>query len=112
MWQIIGPIDNPLQGYAGIQGGGLVKFFNNILRLLIIIGGVWALLNIIMAGYGFLSTADDPKRMIAAWGKIWQSLVGLLFILGSFVLAMIFGYLLFGEAMAILNPTLYGPGTP
>jgi len=50
--------------------------------------------------------------MAAAWAKIWQSMMGLLFIVGSFVLAAIFGYLLFGKASAILMPQLYGPGAP
>lgn len=117
MFQIFGTIENPLkiinpEGYEGIAGGGLILFLNNIIRLLIIIGGLFAFFNLILAGYGFLSAGDDPKKMAAAWAKIWQSMMGLLFIVGSFVLAAIFGYLLFGNAGAILNPQLYGPGTP
>lgn len=91
------------------EGGGLIGFFNNIIRLLIVIGGLWAFLNLILAGYGFLGAGDDPKKMEAAWQKIWQSMMGLLFILGSFILAAIFGYLLFGDPTAILKPKIYGP---
>mgnify|MGYP001156267489 CR=1 FL=1 len=91
---------------------GLIKFLNNLIRLLIMAGGIYAFLNLILAGYGFLSAGDDPKKMAAAWQKIWQSMLGLLFILGSFVLAAIFGWLLFGDAGAILNPKLYGPVVP
>jgi hypothetical protein len=91
------------------EGGGLIGFLNNIIRLLIVVGGLWAFLNLILAGYGFLSAGDDPKKMTAAWQKIWQSMMGVLFILGSFVLAAIFGYLLFGDPTAILNPKIYGP---
>ena len=74
-----------------------------------VIGGLFAFFNLVIAGYGFLSAGDDPKKIEAAWKKIWQSMLGLLFILGSFILAAIFGYLLFGDATAILKPKIYGP---
>jgi len=111
---IIGKITPPppFQGGSGQYGGyqtGLIAFFNNIVRLLIVIGGIWAFINLILAGYGFLGAGEDPKKMGAAWQKIWQSMLGLLFILGSFVLAAIFGYLLFGDPRAILQPRIYGP---
>jgi len=112
MMDIIGGITPPApftpSQYGGFQTG-LIGFFNNVIRLLIVVGGLFAFLNLILAGYGFLSAGDDPKKMAAAWQKIWQSMMGLLFILGSFVLAAIFGYLLFGDPTAILNPKIYGP---
>ncbi len=113
--EIFGAIQNPLAGgYGGFaeEGKGLVGFLNNIIRLLIVVGGLFAFFNLILAGYGFLSAGDDPKKMGAAWAKIWQSMIGLLFIVSSFVLAAIFGFLLFGNPTAILKPTIYGPGTP
>lgn len=104
------PFKDPTLGgqYGGLYPG-LMLFFNNLIRLLIVIGGLWAFLNLILAGYGFLGAGEDPKKMAAAWQKIWQSMIGLLFILGSFVLAAIFGYLLFGDPTAILKPKIYGP---
>lgn len=107
----IGTIDPPssIEKY-GVGPEGILLFFNNILRLLVVIGGIWAFFNLIMAGYGFLGAGDDPKKMEAAWGKIWQSLMGLVFIVGSFILAAIFSYIIFGDAGAILNPVIYGPG--
>jgi hypothetical protein len=114
MLDLFGPIENPLAGGYGdfaTQGKGLVGLLNNVIRLLIVVAGLFAFFNLIIAGYGFLSAGDDPKKMSAAWARIWQSMMGLLFILGSFVLAAIFGWLLFGDASAILNPKIYGPGT-
>lgn len=111
MIQIFGSIEKPaIFKYPGLEAGGLVEFLNNILRLLIVVGGLFAFFNLILAGYGFLSAGDDPKAMGRASQKIWQSMLGLLFILGSFVLAAIFGWLLFGDATAILTPEIYGPG--
>jgi hypothetical protein len=114
---IFGNITNPLQqinpggGYGELSEGGLINLLNNILRLMVAVAGIWAFLNLILAGYQFMSAGGDAKKVEEAWGKIWQSLVGLLIIVGSFVLAAIFGYLLFGDAAAILNPKIYGPGT-
>ena len=102
----------PPEPFASKYGGyetGLISFLNNILRLMIGVAGIYAFLNFIIAGYGFMSAGGDPKAVGRAWSKIWQSLLGLLIIVGSFVLAGIFGYLLFGDATAILKPKIYGP---
>lgn len=113
MIEVFGPIDAPeaIKKWAGETGAapGLIPFLNAFLKLLIVMGGFYALLNIIFAGYGFLSAGDDPKKMEAAWAKIWQSLLGLLIIAGSFVLAGIIGYLVFGSTTAILSPEITGP---
>lgn len=115
VFDIFGTITNPLEKvgggshYGGVREGGLILFINNIIRLLMVLGGVFALFNLIIAGYGFLSAGDDPEKMSAAWSKIWQSMMGLLFIVGAFVLAAIFGFLLFDDPTAILNPKIYGP---
>lgn len=101
-----------IKKYGGVtleEGGGLILFLNNVLRLMIGVAGIYAFLNLVIAGYGFMTAGGDPKGISNAWAKIWQSLLGLLIIVGSFVLAGIFGYLLFGDATAILKPKIYGP---
>jgi len=96
---------------ANPQGAvaGLIPFLNANVKLLIVVAGLYAFFNIILAGYAFLSTGDDPKKMEQAWAKIWQSLLGLIFVAGSFILAAIFGYIIFGDFTAILNPKITGP---
>ncbi|MFA5024742.1 MAG: hypothetical protein WC523_07390 [Patescibacteria group bacterium] len=109
----IGKVETPQALKALSPDGspaGLITLFNNILRLLIVIAGIYALLNFILAGYSFMSAGGDPKKIDAAWGKIWQSMVGLMLILISFALAALLGKLLFGNAKAILQPVIYGPG--
>lgn len=93
----------------GGKVAGLVPFLNAIIKLLIVLAGLYAFLNLIIAGYGFMSAGGDPKAVEKAWAKIWQSLVGLLIIAGSFLLAAIFGWLLFKDPSAILIPRIYGP---
>jgi len=97
---------------ANPQGAvaGLVPFLNAIVKLLIVVAGLYAFFNIILAGYAFLSAGgDDPKKFEAAWAKIWQSLIGLMFVAASFILAAVFGYIIFGDATAILYPKITGP---
>ena len=118
MLSVFGDIENPFRttggglgvvGYATTtEGRGLFILLNNLLKFSIVIAGIYAFINIIIAGYGFLSTTE-PKEIGKAWSRIWNAMIGLLFIAGSFVLAAIFGWIIFGDATALLVPKLYGP---
>jgi len=96
-------------GDFSTPGKGIVFFANNILKLLIVGAGIYAFINLIVAGYEFLGAGGDAKKVEAAWKRIWQSLLGLAFVAGSFVLAAIFGWLIFKDPKAILSPQIYGP---
>lgn len=109
---IVGRITNPLPSkYQSLTGspGGLVFFFSNVLRLVFVIAGIYAFINFIVAGFQYMTAAGDSKALGNAWARIWQSLLGLLVIVGSFALAALFGQLIFGDPQFILNPKLYGP---
>lgn len=118
IFSIFGDITNPFEtlGIAkgtspyvdGTQGEGLVHLANNLIKLGIVLGGIYAFVNIIIAGYMFLSSAES-KEVAKAWAKIWQSMIGLLIMAGSFVLAAIFGWIIFGDARALLQLRLFGP---
>lgn len=108
--KIVGTVENPLPtAYRGIASGGLILFLTNILRLVFVVAGLFAFFNLILAGFQFMSAGGDAKAIEKAMGKIWQSLIGLVLVVGSFALAALFGYLLFGDAGFILNPKIYGP---
>lgn len=115
MLEIFGEIKPPpgvstwIGQFPGGKVPGLIPFLNAIVKFLIVIAGLYAFLNLILAGYGFMSAGGDPKAVEKAWAKIWQSLVGLLIIAASFLLVAIFGWLLFGDPTAILIPTIYSP---
>lgn len=94
---------------GGIEGGALGRFLDIIMKGLIGIAGVYALINLILAGYAFMSAGDDPKKIAGAWAKIWQTILGLAVAAGAFVLAAIFGQLIFGDPMFILNPKIPTP---
>ena len=98
----------PIASYGNMdEGPG--KFLQMALKTLIVIAGVYALFNLVFAGYAFMSAGDDPKKVAGAWAKIWQTLLGLAVAAGAFVLAAIFGKLLFNDAMFLLKPTLPTP---
>lgn len=85
---------------------GVMTLMNSLLKIVFVIAGLWAFINFIVAGYGFISAGGDSKAVGKAWDRIWQSFMGLLFIVGSFLLAAIAGVLLFHDATAILQPKL------
>lgn len=103
-----GQINPPeaLQKFGDVSSGGLGVFLNLILKIMVVGAGIYAIFNFILAGYTFLSAGDDPKKIENAWAKIWQTAIGLAFAAGAFILAGIFGYLIFGEWDAILNPVI------
>lgn len=92
--------------YGTLEGGALGKFLNISLRTLIVVAGVYAVFNLVTAGYAFMAAGDDPKKVAGAWQKIWQTLMGLAFAAGAFVLAGIFGQLIFGDPTFLLKPSI------
>lgn len=85
---------------------GVTSLLNSFLKLIFIAAGLWGFLNIIFAGFSFINAGGDPKNITKAWDKIWQSILGLLIIVVSFLLAAIIGIILFGNPLAILQPSL------
>jgi hypothetical protein len=109
---IIGPVRLPeaiSSKYGTNVGVSIGSFLNTVLRLLIVGAGIYALFNLVIAGYGFMSAGDDPKKIAGAWARIWQTLLGLAFAAGAFVLAAIFGQLIFGQWDFIINPVIPTP---
>lgn len=97
------------KAYVDAGPGGLILFFTNVIRLLFVVAGIWAFVNLILAGFGYMTAGGDSKKLTAAWDRIWQTLMGLVIIVGSFVIISIASYILFGSADFILHPQLYGP---
>jgi len=109
--KLFGNINPPpgVSKYSGTAGEGLFVFLNNLMKLIIVVAGLFALFNFIIAGYDYINAGGDSQKVSKAWEKIWQSLVGLLIAAGSFTLAAVFGKLIFGDWGAILTPKIYGP---
>lgn len=88
----------------------LVTLLSNILKTASALAGVYVLINFIMAGYDFFGANGNPEKISGAWAKIWQSVLGLVVILGAFILAGVVGYIIYGDPTEIISPSIYGPG--
>ena len=109
---MFGNIDSPYSPSLGdLCASGPTLFFSNIIKLLIVAAGLFAFINLIIAGYLYIASSGDPKQTVVAWQKISLSLIGLVIMVISFTLAIIIGELLLDDPTAILSPTIYGPGT-
>ncbi|HBC72421.1 MAG: hypothetical protein UX91_C0001G0125 [Candidatus Amesbacteria bacterium GW2011_GWB1_47_19] len=116
MFGIFGSINSPFSvlspgRYTGAQGQGLIVLVSNLVKLMIVLAGVYAFFNIIMAGWGFLTAGSEPKNIARAWEKIWQSVLGLVIIAASFLIAWAIGYIVFGptNAYILFRPRIWGP---
>ncbi|MEK7521337.1 MAG: hypothetical protein AAB599_00845 [Patescibacteria group bacterium] len=107
MIQIFGSITHPTGSTSGVAGLG--NLIGAVLQLLVVIAGIWALFNFILAGYQFIQAGGDSKAVSAAWARIWQSLVGIVIVAASFLFAAIIGQIFFGSPTAILSPKLITP---
>lgn len=88
---------------------GIILLFNNLLKVAIYGSMVFALINFLVSGIQYIGSAGNPELVKTASSRIWISLLGLLVAGGSLVLAGILGLIFFGNALAIINPKVYGP---
>jgi len=113
---LFGEIDNPLEtlnpdgGYGDVNVG-LPKLISNITKLVVVAAGIFSLINIIIAGFNYMTAGGDEQKIQKAVSSINMSLIGLVVIAGSFIITGIISFILFGDASIILKPTIYGPGS-
>lgn len=104
---IFGSIKNPTSYGSNTDGGqGLFDFLSNIFKFAAVAGGIYLIIQIILAGFDYISASGDAKKTELAWAKIWQSLLGLVIISSAFIIAGVIGRL---TGINILTPTIYGP---
>jgi hypothetical protein len=103
----LGTIGNPFPTkYPGTEGQGLFIFLGNVLKLTGTIGGIYMIIQLITAGFGYISASGDVKKTDAAWTQIWQSIVGMVIIASAFVIASVVERF---TGIRILSPKIYGP---
>lgn len=95
----------------GSDIGNLQSIIGVVLKTLIMGAGIYAVINILLAGYAFISASGDPKRISDASSKIWHSVLGFVIAAGAFVIAGIIGQILFGDPDAILQLKYFTPIT-
>lgn len=106
---IFGRIAAPPGVKKSVTDGGLVGLLTAVLQLMVVIAGIYALFNFVIAGYQFMNAGGDSKAVSSAWARIWQSMMGVVIVASAFLFAAIIGQIFFGDATAILSPRLYKP---
>jgi len=98
-------------GYNDPNGGGLIVLFSNLTKLIIVIAGIYTLLNFILAGIGFMGAGGDPKVMQRSQERIYRSIMGLIVVAGSFIIAAVVGFVLFGGYHwdLLIRPVIFAP---
>lgn len=112
MLNIFGTIKHPYINsgggtYSDLTGGGLISLISNILNLLIILAGIFTLVNLILAGYGYLTSSNEPQKISNAGNKILQSVIGLAIVASTFVIASLLGLVLFKDSTALIKFTIF-----
>jgi hypothetical protein len=103
---IIGPVQNPLPQYSGANGQGLFVFLGNVLKLVGTIAGIYMIVQLITAGFLYISASGDEKKTSQAWSQIWQSVMGMVIIASAFVITSVIERL---TGIKIISPVIYGP---
>lgn len=107
----LGAVVNPLGEDRGLfASNGLIGLMNSIMLLVITAAGIFALFNFITAGMKYISSQGDPKAITDAQQKIVMSILGLVIIAASFMMAAVAGLLIFGHPLAFIRPKIFGPG--
>jgi len=108
MASVFGKIENPIK-YKGLTDPflGPISFLTNIINFIIILAGIFTLVNFIAAGYGYLSSGSDPQKVANAGNKILQSLAGLIIVVAAFIIAAFIGKVLFNDTSALLMLSIY-----
>lgn len=118
MLGIFGNIRNPFldvapsaTDYHTDTGSGLIVLMTSLIQLSVVIAGLYTLINIIMAGYGYLSANGDQKAVQKSHEKIYRSFMGLAIVAGSLLLAALMGFFIYGASNwnAIVSPRIYRP---
>jgi len=108
-YSIFGTISPPVSNnsyFSNSNGSGLFLLLSNIFKFAGVIAGIFFVVQIILAGFAYLSASGDPKKTTDAWNKIWQSIIGLVIVSSAFILAAVIGRFV---GIDILNFSIYGP---
>lgn len=97
-------------GALGGSGPGLAGFISNMIIFVTVVGGLWALFNIILAGFTLVNSGGDSKKVGEMSNKITMTFLGLLVMVAAPLLAALIGQFLMGDPTFFLKPVFKGPG--
>jgi hypothetical protein len=110
--QALGTITPPPVTAAYMDDSGdnaLLNFVSVLLAVATVIAGIWVFVNLIFAGYSYLTGSGDPKSHQNARQWIINSVIGIFLIVIAYAITALVGLLLFGDANFFINPTFAPP---
>jgi hypothetical protein len=104
MANIIGTITPPASIPSNIID--TAKFLKGIIVFIIVLAGLFAFWNFLIAGFSYITASGDKAKVEVAQQKITHALVGLVIIAASFIIAAIAGQVLFNDPYFIISPKI------
>jgi len=96
-------ITPPFGGNWDDANSGLESFINNGFRLAFVAFGLYTLLNFVLAAFNYINAQGETKNIEKAKKLVTNSIVGLVMIAVTFIVAGIIGAVFFGEWNALLD---------
>ncbi|PIR59368.1 MAG: hypothetical protein COU69_00665 [Candidatus Pacebacteria bacterium CG10_big_fil_rev_8_21_14_0_10_56_10] len=113
-------ITNPAIGSLGTTGGAadsgpaaalvFATFFVRIWRAAVTLGGLIVIVFFLWGAFDWITAGGDASKISSARNKIVQSVLGLLILVGSFVILDFISGLFFGDSFQILQLNFLGQG--
>ena len=111
MASVFGTVDSPIKAYGNV-GSGLPSFISNVVTVIFAAAGLFAFFNLMFAGFTYITSNGDQKKIEQALASINMSLIGLIIMVAAAAVTGIISFILFHNPTAILSPQITGPGTP
>jgi hypothetical protein len=105
----LGTIEKPpgVEKFEGTEGEiGVLNFFSVLLQVATILAGLFVLLNIVLAGYTYITSQGDSSSHEKVRLAITNSIIGLIIISVAYTIVAALGLILFGSADYFFNPQL------
>ena len=105
---IFGKVNPPpnMAQFSNDPLSGLIKILNVGLNIVLIIASLYCLLNFLLAGYDYITSNGDTKKTAQANQRIANAIIGLVIVVLTPLLALLLGYIIFGNPTAILSPVI------
>lgn len=85
---------------------GILYFISRMIRLIMVIAGVWSAIMILLAGYTFISSSGDSGSYQKVRNQLTNAIIGLVIIMFTYTIIGLISLIIFRDAGFILNPTL------
>lgn len=90
----------------GVDESPILFFASKIIDIIAIIAGIWAFLNIVVAGYTYITSQGNAAANEKVRNLLTQSAIGILIIVLAYTAGGLLGLIFFGDASFILEPTI------